>query len=92
MCLASRAVAPLAPVLAKRSEPARSTMFSLDLYANPSAPHRLSLAAPLVRLTLALACAKMSNEGLPLTGCHQQGATLLGGGVVGARRRPAHLP
>ena len=92
MCLASRAVAPLAPVLAKRSEPARSTMFSLDLYASPSASHSLGLAAPLVLLTLALAYAKMSDQGLPLICCHQQGVTLLGGGTVGARRRPAHLP
>ena len=40
MCIASRAVPPSAPVLVKRSEPARSTRLSLLAHATPSAPQQ----------------------------------------------------
>lgn len=56
MCIASRAVPPSAPVLVKRSEPARSTRLSLLAHATPSAPQQPIINIHFVRASGA-ACA-----------------------------------
>ena len=48
MCMASRAVLPSAPVLVKRSEPARSTRLSLLAHATPSARQGLGFLGMLL--------------------------------------------